>query len=274
MANKQYSYQDILDGKGVWSDKAPLEKSSGVAQLQRELDSIGYPCADAAGVFGPATKEAVRSFQSGVTGLKADGVAGKATLTMLNKVKSSKYYIDYGTPMAAFDWTPEKIRGYPANDVLARIIYAEDTNNDKGQQGVACVIKNRSGSAAYRASGVSDPYLAVVTKASQYSTAKGNINAAAPKRGRTGAADGINPYWKSAVDLAETLTAGGSLAYPAGKTVSGMKVSSAARKITSGHYMQIGKSKYAQYVKKGRAMAEVLTFEADLDGSGNVFFLK
>ncbi len=274
MANNQYSYQDILGGKGSWSDKAPLEKSDGVAQLQRELGSIGYPSADAPGIFGPATKAAVRAFQSSAIGLKADGVAGKSTLTVLNKVKGSKYYSDFGKPIAASEWTPSKLPNYPAGDVIARIIYAEDTNNAKGQQGVACVINNRSGNAAYRDSKIGNPYIAVVAKASQYSTAKGNANAAAPKRGRTGAEDGINPYWKSAVDLAETMTGGGSLAYPAGKAVSGMKVSSAARKMTVGHYMQIGKSKYAQYVKKGRAMSEVLTFEADLDGSGNVFFLK
>ncbi len=242
--------------------------------MQRELDSIGYSSTDAAGIFGPATKAAVLSFQSSVIGIKADGIAGKATLTVLDKVKSSKYYTRYGKPVAAPEWTPAKLPDYLAEDVLARIIYAEDTNNFKGQQGVACVIKNRSGNSAYRDSGVYNEYIAVVAKANQYSTAKGNANAIAPKRGRSGASDGINPYWKSAVDLAETLTGGGSITYPEGKALDGMKVSSAARAITPNHYMQIGKSKYAQYVEKGRAMSQVLTFEADLNGSGNVFFLK
>ncbi len=70
------------------------------------------------------------------------------------------------------------------------------------------------------------------------------------------------------------MISGGSLPYPAGRAVNGMKVSSAARAITKEHYMQIGKSKYKQYVEKGRAMSEVLTFEESLSGSGNVFFLK
>ncbi len=274
MANNQYSYNDILSGKGFWSDKAPAEKSDGVAQMQSELASVGYPAADAVGIFGPSTKAAVKGFQSGVTGLKADGIAGKSTLAALNKVKGSKYYKDFGKPIAAAEWNPAKLPSYAADDVIARIIYAEDTNNHDGQQGVARVIKNRSGNAAYRDSKIGNPYIAVVAKASQYSTAKGNTNACSPKRGRTGASDGINPYWKSAVDLAEAMTSGGSLPYPSGKAIEGMRVTSSKRAITAGHYMQIGKSKYAQYVQKGRAMAQVLTFEDDLDGSGNVFFLK
>lgn len=58
------------------------DEGSGVTVLQKMLISLGYLKTDATGYFGSATREAVKAFQKD-SGLDADGVAGKATLSAL-----------------------------------------------------------------------------------------------------------------------------------------------------------------------------------------------
>lgn len=275
MANSAYSYADILAGRGSWKYESPASDSTGVEQMQRELNSIGYACG-VDGYFGRETERAVTDFQRNIRGLSVDSIVGTNTLKVLNSVKGVKYFNDHGKPIPASDWTVAKIKGYTPRNVLSRVIYAEDTGNTLGQQGVACVIKNRAGTTTYRDTSVSNPYVGVVVKTDQYSTVDGinDENACVPMRGDFNATGYINALWRSAVDLAEKVVNGQSIPYPTGNAVSGKAVQKNAYcAITTGHYRQVGKIKYFGYVDEGKAMAQVLTFESDFSGSANVFFL-
>ena len=53
-----------------------------VKKLQETLNTLGYDCGTADGIFGAKTEIAVRSFQQ-ANGLAADGIAGKNTLALL-----------------------------------------------------------------------------------------------------------------------------------------------------------------------------------------------
>lgn len=57
-------------------------KSSAVTTMQKKLKALGYMSDNATGYFGNATKKAVTAFQQ-ASNLKADGVAGQATLSLL-----------------------------------------------------------------------------------------------------------------------------------------------------------------------------------------------
>lgn len=58
------------------------DKGESVKALQKRLIELGYLTTSATGNFGPATKTAVKEFQT-AAGIKSDGVAGAATITAL-----------------------------------------------------------------------------------------------------------------------------------------------------------------------------------------------
>ena len=57
-------------------------------QLQEDLNSLGFDCGDADGIFGTKTKEQVIEFQRKY-GLEDDGVAGPLTLAKIKSVKNA-----------------------------------------------------------------------------------------------------------------------------------------------------------------------------------------
>lgn len=57
-------------------------RGSDVTKLQTALNSLGYDCGAADGIFGAKTEMAVRAFQQ-ANGLTVDGIAGKATQAAL-----------------------------------------------------------------------------------------------------------------------------------------------------------------------------------------------
>lgn len=61
------------------------DRSEAVAQLQRRLISFGYLTGKADGIFGIQTYNALRAFQT-ANGLRVDGVAGQATIGVLNQL--------------------------------------------------------------------------------------------------------------------------------------------------------------------------------------------
>ncbi len=63
--------------------------SSDVKRLQEILNSLGYDCGAADGIFGKLTYEAVTGFQRDY-GLKADGIVGSNTVNKINEVLSGK----------------------------------------------------------------------------------------------------------------------------------------------------------------------------------------
>lgn len=61
-----------------------------VKDLQEKLNSLGYNCGTADGIFGSKTEAAVRKFQS-KHNLTPDGIFGKNTYEVLNKVLKNSY---------------------------------------------------------------------------------------------------------------------------------------------------------------------------------------
>jgi len=61
----------------------PGDEGEQVLELQQALVQLGYEPGEPDGNYGPATVEAVRSFQT-AAGLPADGIAGPTTLSAIN----------------------------------------------------------------------------------------------------------------------------------------------------------------------------------------------
>lgn len=77
----------MLTGAAAADDKLRNgDRGAAVKQLQQMLNQLGY-AVSADGVFGSGTEAAVRKFQAD-RGLKVDGVAGSATLSMLRSLTS------------------------------------------------------------------------------------------------------------------------------------------------------------------------------------------
>jgi len=60
-------------------------KSNEVKALQEKLNSLGFNCGVADGIFGPKTEAAVKAFQKAY-GLAVDGIAGPATLGKIEEL--------------------------------------------------------------------------------------------------------------------------------------------------------------------------------------------
>ncbi len=74
----------------------PGDKGSAVSDIQiklKDLDYYDYP--SITGYYGPVTEQAVRLFQN-INGLKADGITGSETISLLNSGNAKFYCIRYG----------------------------------------------------------------------------------------------------------------------------------------------------------------------------------
>lgn len=67
--------------------RSPFFRGDDVSELQERLNTLGFNCGEADGVFGRMTERAVRDFQKN-TGLPGDGIAGEATLGAMEKLKN------------------------------------------------------------------------------------------------------------------------------------------------------------------------------------------
>ena len=65
------------------------DENSSVTALQKDLIKLGYLDTNATGFYGPATIDAVKKLQKKY-GYAADGIAGSATLLLVDKIESGK----------------------------------------------------------------------------------------------------------------------------------------------------------------------------------------
>lgn len=263
MANSDYTWNDILNGYGTLSINGGTAYSSGVYTLQTYLSNIGYSIT-ADGQFGNNTQNAVIGFQHEL-GITEDGVVGQATATRLNTVKSIGYYTAYGSRLTSSQWGRSQILAgnFDNIDLIARIIFAEVTDNTEGQKGVGIVIKKRhsSNSSQYWESASSYPnaskWARVIGKSGQYATTSSSCtNAKTPRRGLGGYASNnyVDPKWKNAVDTAMKMVNGYSF------SATGYKVSGTTRTDTTitvshdttvAYYNQVAWSKYVSDYNAG-----------------------
>ncbi len=66
----------------TFADFSAGDRGSEVVEIQKQLASMNYNIGSVDGVFGPATEEAVREFQT-ARGLEVDGIVGEATYRSL-----------------------------------------------------------------------------------------------------------------------------------------------------------------------------------------------
>ena len=78
---KQYELGDRILKK-----TSPCMEGNDVKQLQTKLNSLGYACGSADGIFGSKTESALKKFQQ-ANNLEADGKFGASSLAALNNAK-------------------------------------------------------------------------------------------------------------------------------------------------------------------------------------------
>ena len=103
---------------------------SEVIKIQEKLKRWGYYSGSVDGIYGSGTESAVKKFQK-ANGLKADGIAGKATLNAMG-ISSSNSSSSSG--------------GNNSNDLnlLSRVVYSEARGEPYvGQVAVAAIVLNR-----------------------------------------------------------------------------------------------------------------------------------
>lgn len=274
MSNADYTYTQVKNGTGSYKYESPVIYSAGVVTLQQRLNSIGYNLSTD-GKFGPGTKSAVTNFQTECH-LSADGVAGKNTLTQLDKIYQSSYFTKYGKLIDSSSWGRKNILDGKFNDIdlLARIIWGEERGITDAQSAVAQVIKNRSKTSGYYESSSSYPnasiWARIVGMNHQYATATAST-CCAPTRGDSSRSDGIDVYWKKAVDLATSLTSGSTFTVPKGYTVnSNGNVSSSKTTSVSTQLNQTAASLFKENLADGKVKGTVVTYKSTL--TGNVFY--
>lgn len=103
---------------------------SEVRKIQEKLKRWGYYSGSVDGIYGSGTESAVKKFQK-ANGLKADGIAGKATLNAMGISSSS---------------SSSSSGGNNSNDLnlLSRVVYSEARGEPYvGQVAVAAIVLNR-----------------------------------------------------------------------------------------------------------------------------------
>ena len=286
MENSSYTYTQVLNGTGKFQMETNGAYSGGVKILQQRLNSIGYDIS-ADGYFGSGTEKAVKAFQTECSLVPVDGIAGKGTLTKLEQVRVSKYFNTYGYPLTSTDWGRDNILNgnFDDIDLLARVIYAENTSDQDDQKGVAIVIRNRknageSGGYMEKSSAFPDAsvWARVVAKHTgsagvQYGTTNASCkNAYAPQRGYTGDddnSDGVADAWANAVDLATKLKNGTTITVR-GYKVNGLTVDTSTLVSVTNQKNQISSTHYKNKYNAGDKFSGTVISTAKTL-TGNVF---
>lgn len=149
-----------------------------VRKIQTKLKNWGYYNGSVDGVYGWQTENAVRSFQK-KNGLKADGVAGEATLNAMGIFSSNTSSSSQSTP------------NNTNIELLARVINGEARGEPyEGQVAVGAVVLNRVDHPSFpnSISGV------VYQKGAFTAVDDGQINAAMYASSRRAARDALNGW--------------------------------------------------------------------------------
>lgn len=286
MANSDYTFKQVVDGTGSFSQSGDTGYSGGVATLQTCLIQIGYAISDKKGYFQSDTKSAVEGFQYEFA-ITVDGIAGPKTCLRLNTVHSSKYFNMYGKPLTDSQWGQDNILKGDFNDIdlLSRIILSEGGySNIEQEKGVALVIKNRtvSNDPTYVASEDTYPnasiYARVVGAKGQYETANaGNTTSQEPRRGVNGNQGNgfIDPAWKEAVNLATNIVNNTKISVT-GYKVNGIKISTQKLTVnTTDNKLYLNQqlfSSYKKHYEAGEVSSAVQPLAFSTDTSSDVIY--
>ena len=182
-----YTSEELAEPSYVQTAVLKQGASGGeVKELQRRLKQWGYYSGAVDGIYGKGTVEAVKYFQR-KNGLKADGIAGKATFEALGMNDSAKALENQQGNSSSSG------SGYTNSDtyLLAKCIYAEARGETyEGQVAVGAVILNRVRSSKFpnTVSGV------VYQKNAFTAVTDGQINLSPDKTALNAAQDAINGW--------------------------------------------------------------------------------
>ena len=150
---------------------------SEVRKIQEKLKRWGYYSGSVDGIYGSGTESAVKKFQK-ANGLKADGIAGKATLNAMG-ISSSNSSSSSG--------------GNNSNDLnlLSRVVYSEARGEPYvGQVAVAAIFLNRVSHSSFPNS-----VAVVVYQSGAFdAVSDGQINLTPDSTARKAAQDAINGW--------------------------------------------------------------------------------
>ena len=150
---------------------------SEVRKIQEKLKRWGYYSGSVDGIYGSGTESAVKKFQK-ANGLKADGIAGKATLNAMG-ISSSNSSSSSG--------------GNNSNDLnlLSRVVYSEARGEPYvGQVAVAAIVLNRVSHSSFPNSVAGVVYQSGAFDA----VSDGQINLTTDSTARKAAQDAINGW--------------------------------------------------------------------------------
>ena len=150
---------------------------SEVRKIQEKLKRWGYYSGSVDGIYGSGTESAVKKFQK-ANGLKADGIAGKATLNAMG-ISSSNSSSSSG--------------GNNSNDLnlLSRVVYSEARGEPYvGQVAVAAIVLNRVSHSSFPNSVAGFVYQSGAFDA----VSDGQINLTPDSTARKAAQDAINGW--------------------------------------------------------------------------------
>jgi len=153
-----------------------------VRRVQQKLRQWGYYDGDVDGIFGQETYDAVVYFQK-KNGLKADGVAGSATLAAMG-ISSSEEKIVAASASASLSYSSDV-------ELLARLIHGEARGEPYvGMVAVGAVVLNR-----VRSSRFPNTIAGVVYQAGAFdAVADGQINLVPNEQSRRAARDALNGW--------------------------------------------------------------------------------
>lgn len=150
---------------------------SEVRKIQEKLKRWGYYSGSVDGIYGSGTESSVKKFQK-ANGLKADGIAGKATLNAMG-ISSSNSSSSSG--------------GNNSNDLnlLSRVVYSEARGEPYvGQVAVAAIVLNRVSHSSFPNSVAGVVYQSGAFDA----VSDGQINLTPDSTARKAAQDAINGW--------------------------------------------------------------------------------
>lgn len=205
MANADYTYDQIRDGKVNASFKEESGFSASVRRLQMKLNRHGISVGTPDGYYGKNTTSAVKQFQEKYS-LNITGEATRGTLIQLDAVST-----DTAVELLGRELThSEIINGYgtlSAVEALARCIYGEYAIAGEGMNAVAREIYNRKSAPQFRFDTfhpTSPTWDGIVYSKRQYAALTGGTGDTKLAR----QPDQYSTNWAYAVALAQQLVSG------------------------------------------------------------------
>lgn len=151
-AVRWYQSDRGLTVDGLAGDKTITALGEDVKTVQQRLITLGYAPGKADGIYGSATRSAVRAFQKDY-GLTVDGIAGSVTRSALQKALSGSTNITTASSLSAFqqyakaNWaSPIRVSFLPVTGGRA---FGYQRSDGRKHAGIDLYVENGAGTPVY-----------------------------------------------------------------------------------------------------------------------------